>query len=602
MTYETFDLFATNLKPDADVEQVKNSLAKHFKTSPDKLDIFFQRLIDTKEPEKIQKKLSLDVAQKNKEIIEKLGLFCDIKPSLALASIMPEGASYQCPACGHRQNPSVSNPDVCKICGVVGSKYLDKDSDKKILKREMQRHHRMKKIREQCQQSQNEINNRENKIKEIREQLEKKDRKAIAHPLALGSIAVIACGMLALQFYNEYATVTPDGAEVKSASVQASIDASPKDSTTMVSGLTQDQTVAKIDQLQQALPSIDDYPSSNQEFLASAKALSATGASYPPVSSSIEPSQVTTDAQVQLNSINELSNASDMKLNTDGAPLMHSDMSNVADKNSSDNLMEQNVLMAKNQNLQAQISHDAASIQNNDVDQPENVTESIDSAHQRILALINISREKLTLGDPAGAESVLNKAEQTADTIISPIEQIKSYGLIATAFSELQDKSNAQRVFDTALVYANRLADPVDKVSSLTIVGGHQAASGNKEAARKSFELAQNFATKNIVNPEVRNTAYQVIALSRAITADFQEALKVADKITRPLMRTDIIKKLADIQFYLGKKDEAKRTYSYALKNSVHIPDVSQRRGMLDRIIAALENVDAQTPPSVVGR
>jgi len=682
MTYETFDLFVNELKPDADAEQVKSSLAGHFNTSPEKLDAFFRRLLNSKEPEKIQKGLSLEMAQKNKKIIEDLGLLCDIIPSLTLTAMMQEEedekARYQCPACGHKQTLSVNNPDICEACGIVGNKYLDKESDKSILKQEVKRYNRLKKLSEKHLQEQTEISNREKKILEIRKNLEKKDRKSVSHPFALGAMVITACGIWALQFYNEHAIVVSDITEEKSTSIQASVDVG-----------TKAQTVVKMDQLQQVLPSIDGYPSSNQEFLTSAKALSATGADAFDTNSSgslmeqnastipnwtsqmevnhdiadritsrqtsvdvglenpaapiMSRSELTQDqAVVQIDQLQQALPSTDGYLSSnqdfvtsvkalnittgadpDIAPIelsqvtadtqlqLSQSMKSIADTNSSGSSMEQNASTVRNLASQIQVSHDkdalllerlAINIQNNEVDQSEDIAESIDNPYKRTLALINISHAKLTLGDSAGAESVLNKAVQVADAITSPIEQIKSYGSIATAFSELKDSSSAQRVFDTALVYANRLADPVDRVSSLIIVGGYQAASGNKEAARKSFKLAQSFAAKNIVDPEVRNMAYQVIALNRATTADFQEALRTADRITQPLMRAGIIKKLADIQSYLGQQDDAKRTYSLALENSVHISDVLQRRRMLDNIIAALENVDGQTSPSATGR
>jgi len=636
MTYETFDLFVNELKPDADAEQVKNSLAEQFKTSPEKLDAFFRRLINSKEPERIQKGLSLEMAQKNKKIIERLGLFCDIRASLALASVTDEEAKYQCPACGHKQSLAVNNPGICEACGIVGQKYLNNESDASILKREVKRHYRLKKLSEKRLQEQNERSNREKKIVEIREQLEKKDRRAVSRLYALGAMAITACGIWAFQFYNGHAIFFPGATEATS--IQASVDVD-----------TKAQTVVKIDQLQQALPSIDGYPSSNQEFLTSAKALNAVDSDAFDTNSSgssmeqnasavgnrasqievnhdtadrITSKQTSVDVGTKAQAVVKIDQLQQALPSIDGNPSSNQEFLTSAkalnaigadelDTNSPDSSMEQNASTVGNQASQIQLSDDkdaslldriAINIKNNDVDQAEDIAESIDNPYKRTFALINISRAKLTLGDSAGAESVLNKAEKVADAIISPIEQIKSYGLIATGFSELQDNSSVQRVFDKALVYANRLADPVDRVSSLTIVGGYQAASGNKEAARKSFKLAQSFATENIANPEVRNTAYQVIALNRATTADFQEALSTADRITHPLMRTGIIKKLADIQSHLGQQDDAKRTYSRALKDSVHIPDVSQRRRMLDNIIAALEKVDAQTSPSATGR
>jgi len=621
MTYETYDLFVNGLKPNTDAEQAKNSLAKHFKTSPDKLDAFFRGLIDANGPEKIQQGLSHDVAQKNQTIIENMGLFCTIEPSLTLTSITyeEEEASHQCPACGHKQNLSVNNSDICEACGIVGKKYLDKESDSSLLKQEKHKHKRMKKFHEQDLQEQIERSNQENKIKSIRKQLEKKDRKSATHPLALGAIAISVCGILAVQFYNGHTAVVPDVTEEKYASTPASVDTGTKDQATSIKakpGLTQDQAIAKIDQLQQALPSIDNYPSSNQEVLTNTKGLNAvagTDISYSAIPS-IESSQITSSASQMEANHNTVGTVTSRQTSVD----VNREAS-VVSANSQPRLTQNQAVakidqlqqllpstdgdLSSNQDSQIQINGDKDAslldrfvkiIDNNKINPSKDIAESIDEPREHTLALINTFNEKLILGDSAGAKLALNEAVQLVDTIISPVEQIKSYGLIASAFGELQDSSNAQRIFDKALVYANRLADPVDRVSSLTIVGGYQAASGDKEAARESFKLAQSFAAKNIVNSEVRNTAYQVIALNRAITADFQEALKTADKITQPFMRTGIIKKLADIQSRLGQQDDAKRTYSRALQNSVHILDVLQRRQMLDDILAALENVDAQ--------
>jgi len=201
MSEQKYNLFITGLNDNVDYGKYNDNIAEFLQIDR----VFLKRIFNnieasyTESYELAKSNISMEIAQKYQTALKKIGISCKIEQGLELDLSMDivEVKSFTCPVCKFEQEVDDDEEEICKRCGVVKEKYLEKVKEQKRLETIRQNEKtRIKEEQHQIRRDQ-EIKNKVAEENEIRQKVRKKysvrSKKNFSNPIFIGLVGLLVC-------------------------------------------------------------------------------------------------------------------------------------------------------------------------------------------------------------------------------------------------------------------------------------------------------------------------------------------------------------------------------------------------------------------------
>lgn len=561
MAGECYDLVITGIRDSDAPDLVVKRLSSLCQTDNRLPEHEIREALFLNKKARIQYNFAYKEATQKKAMLEQCGLLCSLEPVLTLVAMETETPKYTCQACGHVQEKSGNDTDICDQCGVVGSKYHVKESRDKLVELEKSHINTLQKYREEGLTKEEERKFREQEREKIRRQLGVHSTTPAKRIVIGASITLSTVAALALTYF-----ITPNE---KSGQEQAQMDQMQRaPSVSMMAGSLPDEPVNGLQ--------IDQVPSGYADTVVAKAPIGAeTVAGQPSVEQAIEAADGIEDAATRAEMLSTIA----------------SGQAKTGNSNSSEEAFAYalETLKAAKDDAQRHAILETiarARVDAGNFDKALDLALKIDNPYQRSKVLIDIAQAQFAAQDWKAAEQTLARITQDSVAITNSGEKAQILSAVAKLHAMVGNKTAVNDNFSLALQHATRIEDHSLRVSVFCTIAKDQLESGDREASRQTIAGAEKVAAGLAQDVKSHTEALHAIAVTRASLGDFHHAKVTSERIKDAYMRAQTLKEVAEHEVVTGSADDAKRTLMRAIEATRNIPDVEQRMDALNAITA----------------
>lgn len=548
MTEATRDLVITSVESDVDITLLSQKLGKALKRNVQEIEFALNEIASLAGSDFcLVNAMPESKANQLQGYLQKQGVGSELRDGISL-EIMIEVPEYICPSCGHHQEQTNESDDTCKACGVIGSKYAGIQLRKEILESERRKHQALEQMNVDQLRKNSEAAEEERLREEARQKLGiRKKKKAPVFFATLLTFITAGVGGHYLQKAGYIPAFILSG-EVNSEAATEGVIAAE--------GSAQQQPLLSIP------PTGGNITLNMPEPASTASSTStitvATEDNAPPMSDSesqnlalsmnqqTEIEEFATESQVKASLVaHGIDNPSMRKavLEITGGeevPTKPSTLAKLKEVGQEDFSKEDPLL----QNLITIVDNQLAI---GNVDKALQLVEKAQNQYQEAVLLHKVIESKLQ--DESQNSSVKAHIDQLAKLIWTepdPINQVRIQSLLSTAYA----LSGEQKLASLNLVMAiEKLrfveSDAVD-VELLLQLSKNQSAVGNVSQAREILSLVEDKA--NDIPKINQEDIYAQITQQYAQSLDFNQAMKLTEKIQNPALLKETLGIITEIQ------------------------------------------------------
>ena len=562
MAEQCYDLMITGIKEDESSEAVIKRLSSLCEKDDRLSELAIREAIFLNKKVRIFYNFSYTDAMQKKAILEQCGLVCILEPVLSLVEKVVETPKYTCPACGHIQEKSENDSDICDQCGVVGAKYDTKRDRDNLVELEKAHINTVQEYREEDARKEEERKFREQERKKIRKQLGAHSAISLKQLLIGASLTLSALAATALAYFiydNEHS----EREVVENEHIPLAQSASK------MNGSRNNEPVNRL--------SVEQMTAGYSDKMV---------AQTPINSKAIE------DEQTLEQAIKAADGIKDATTRAETLSTLASKQAKSGDSKSSEQVFAralETLQTAKNDTQRHAILEAIAKarIDTGNIDKALQIALKIDKPYQRSKLLIDIAQAQFAAQNWKAAEQTLARITRDSMELNDPGEKAQILSSIAKLYAITGNQIVVNDNFSLALENANQIEDPSMRVSVLCTIAKDQVEADKREASGQTIANAERIAALLGQDDNLHADALHTIALTRASIGDFHQATEVSDSIKDAYMRAKTLKEIAELEILIGKPDSAKQTLMHALEATRNITDVEQRMDVLNSITNA---------------